>query len=105
MIVLPTDAASQKAMVGLVQRVVLARARAPHDAVVRHYLEYLGVSIRGVSSREALGRLYSSREYFRKLHHALRMHRLTSRDRSGLWLKFPEVYELVRLVEHRTSHL
>ena len=41
-IVLPTDAVSQKAMVGLGQRVVVARARAPHDAVVRHYPEYLG---------------------------------------------------------------
>ena len=38
----PTDAASQKAVVGSAHRVVLARARAPRDAAVQHYLEYLG---------------------------------------------------------------
>ena len=39
----PTDAASQEpVVVGSAQRVVVARARAPRDAVVQHYLEYLG---------------------------------------------------------------
>ena len=38
----PTDAASQKTVVGSVQRVVVARVRAPRDAVVQHCLEYLG---------------------------------------------------------------
>ena len=38
----PTDAASQKAVVGSVQRVVVARARASRDAAVQHSLEYLG---------------------------------------------------------------
>ena len=42
------------------------------------------LSIRSLSSRGTLGRSYSSRAYFRKLHHALRMHRLTSMDRSAL---------------------
>ena len=37
----PTDAASQEAVVGLAQRVVVARARAPRDAAVQHFLEYL----------------------------------------------------------------
>ena len=37
-----TDAASQKAVVGSAQRVVVARARAPRDAVVQHCPEYLG---------------------------------------------------------------
>ena len=32
------------------------------------------------------------RMYFRKLHHALRMRRLTSTDRSALWLTFPPRY-------------
>ena len=32
----PTDAASQEAVVGSTQRVVVARARAPRDAVVQH---------------------------------------------------------------------
>ena len=37
-----THAASQKAVVGSAQRLVVARARAPRDAAVRHGLEYLG---------------------------------------------------------------
>ena len=36
------DAASQELVVGSAQRVVVARARAPHDAAVHHCLEYLG---------------------------------------------------------------
>ena len=38
----PTDAASQEAVVGLAQRVVVARARALRDAAVQYCLEYLG---------------------------------------------------------------
>ena len=37
----PTVAANQEAVVGSAQRVVVARARAPHDAAVQHCLEYL----------------------------------------------------------------
>ena len=36
------DAASQEAVMGSAQRVVVARARAPRDAVVQRCLEYLG---------------------------------------------------------------
>ena len=51
------------------------------------------LSIRILSSRGALGRSYSSRVYFRKLHHALRMRRSTSMTcRSALWLTFPPRY-------------
>ena len=39
---LPTDAASQEAVVGSAQRVVVARARAPRDVAVQHCLECLG---------------------------------------------------------------
>ena len=38
----PTDAASQEAVVGSAQPVVVERARAPRDAAVQHCLEYLG---------------------------------------------------------------
>ena len=38
----PTDAASQKPVVGSAPRVVVARARALRDAAVQHCLEYLG---------------------------------------------------------------
>ena len=44
------------------------------------------LSIRILSSRRALGWSYSLRVYFRKLHHALRMRRSTSMDRSALWI-------------------
>ena len=40
----PTDASSQESVVGSAQRVVVARARAPRDVVVQHYLEYLDSS-------------------------------------------------------------
>ena len=39
-----TDAASQEPVVGSVQRVVMARVRAPRDASVQHCLEYLAES-------------------------------------------------------------
>ena len=38
----PTDAASQEAVVGSGQRVVVACARAPRDAAIQHCLEYVG---------------------------------------------------------------
>ena len=50
------------------------------------------LSIRILSSRGALGWSYSSRAYFRKLHHALRTRRSTSMDRSAFWLTFPPRY-------------
>ena len=60
------------------------------------------LSIRTLSSRGALGRSYSSRVFFRKLHHTLRMRRSTSMDSSALWLTFPPRYtnSLVLLVVH-----
>ena len=58
----PTDAASQEAVVGSAQRVVVARARAPRDAAVQHCLEYLG-SEHPDFELGALGRSYSSRVY------------------------------------------
>ena len=36
----PTDTASQEAVVGSAQRVVVARAGAPRDAALQHFLEY-----------------------------------------------------------------
>ena len=38
----PTDAASQEAVVGSAQRILVARGRAPRDAAVQHCLECLG---------------------------------------------------------------
>ena len=38
----PTDSASQEAVVGLAQRILVVRGRDPRDAAVQHCLEYLG---------------------------------------------------------------
>ena len=88
----PTNAASQEAVVGSAQRVVVAHARAPRDSVVQHCLEYLGSSILILSSRGVFGRSYSSRVYIRKLHHTLRMRRLASMDKSAILLTFHPRY-------------
>ena len=50
---------------------------------------YKALSSRILRSRGALVRSYSSRVFFQKLHHALRMRRLISMDRLALWLTFP----------------
>ena len=68
----PIDAASQEAVVGSAQRVVVARARAPRDTAVQHCLEYHGSWHPDFELEESA---QSSRVYFRKLHHALRMRR------------------------------
>ena len=39
----PTDAANQEAVVGSAKRVVVGRVRAPRDAAVHHCLEHLGL--------------------------------------------------------------
>ena len=41
-VISPTNAARQEAVVGSVQRIIVVRARAPRDAAVQHCLEYLG---------------------------------------------------------------
>ena len=80
-----TDAASQETVMGSAQRFVVVRARAPRDTALQHCLEYLAaLSIRILSSQGELGRSYSLRAYFRKLHRALRMRRLISMDKSSL---------------------
>ena len=50
------------------------------------------LSIRILSSSRALGRMYSSRVYFRELPRALRVRWSTSMNRSVLWLTAPPSY-------------
>ena len=59
-IILPTDAASQEPALGSAQRVVVAHARVPRGVAVSNCLEYLDLNIRILSSREALGRPYTT---------------------------------------------
>ena len=65
----PTHATSQEAVVGSGRRVALARALAPYSSVT----STSALSIQNLSLREVLGRSYSSRVYFRNLHHAMRL--------------------------------
>ena len=78
---LPTDEVSQGAVVGSVQRVVVARARASRDAVVRYCLENFGFEHPDFELEGSARSVVQFEAYFRKLHHALRMPRLTSMDR------------------------
>ena len=67
-VLLPTDAASQKAMMGSAQRVVVARAQARNVKKAYSIVSRSSaLSIRIPSSWVALGRPYSSRVYFRKI--------------------------------------
>ena len=88
----PTDAASQEAVVGSAQRVVMARAWALRDAAVQHCLEYLGSEHSDLDLEGGARSVVQFEGVLRKLHHALRMRRLTSMDRSALWLTFPLRY-------------
>ena len=86
------DAASQEAVVGLAQCVVVARARAPRHAALNHCLEYLGSEHPDFELEGGTWSVVQFEVYFRKLHHALRMRRSTSIDRSALWLMFSPRY-------------
>lgn len=70
---------------GFVQRIVIARVSTLCEVAVQHYLENLGFQHPDLELKGALGRSYSSRVYFRKLHQVLRMCRSASMDRSALW--------------------
>ena len=90
---IPTNATSEDGVVCSAQRVVVERARAPRDAAVQqHCLEYLGSEHPDFELEGSARSVIQSRVYFRKLHHALRMRRLTSMYRSALWLTFPSRY-------------
>ena len=97
----PTDAASQEAVVGSARHVVVARVRAPRDAAVQYCLAYVGSahqefelerSVRSVVQLEDIRSEVASCVAYVPI------------DLDGL-ASFvvdipPEVYELVRLVVH-----
>ena len=84
----PTDAASQEAVVDSAQRVVVTRARAPRDPAVQHYLEYLGSGHPDFELEGSARLVVQFEGILPELHHASRMRRLTSIDRSALSLTF-----------------
>ena len=96
----PTDEASQEAVVGSAQRVVMARAQAPRDAAVQHCLVYLGsehpdfelegsvrsvIQFEGILPEAALCVAYAPIDLDGQVSIAVDVP--------------PEVYELVRLVD------
>ena len=93
---------------GSAQRVLVAPAWAPRDVVVQHHLKFLSswhpdLELEG----SAVGRSYSSRAYFRKLHHALRnapVHLGGQLDIIVVDVP-PELCELVHLVVHLVGSL
>ena len=101
----PTYASSPEAVVGSARRyrsgTRAGSTRRSRTALPR--VPWLLAS--GFSSRGALVRLYSSRVYFQKPYHAVRLRWSTSIDRSVLWITFPQVYELVRLIVNLASYL
>ena len=97
----PADAASQEAVVGSTQRVVVARSRAPRDAAVQHCLEYLGSEH---SDSEHEGSARSVVQFEGVLPEAAPWVAYAPIDldgQVGTWVDVPpEIYELVRLVVH-----
>ena len=85
----PTDAASQEKL----DRLGAACRSGTHGLHVTHAYNIISSTSALISqilsSRGALGWSYSPIMYFRKLYHALRMHRSTSMDPSALWLTVP----------------
>ena len=100
----PTDAASQKAVVGSAQRVVKARSRAPRDAAVQHCLECLSSEH---PDFELKGSAQSVVQFEGILLEAAPCVAYAPIDLDGQVSIVvdapPEVYELVRLVVHLIS--
>ena len=97
----PTDAPSQKAVAGSVQLVVVARARAPRDAAVQPFLEYVGSEHPGF---ELEGNARSVVQFEGVLPEAAPCVAYAPIDLDGQVSIVvgvpPEVYELVRLAVH-----
>ena len=102
----PTDAASQEAVVGSAQRVFVARAGVPRDAAVQHCLEYLGSEHLDF---ELEGSAQSIVQFESVLPEAAPYVACAPVDLDGqvsIVVDVPlEVYQLVRLVVHLASCL
>ena len=98
----PTDAASQEAVVSSAKRVVVARARALRDAAAQHYLEYLDSEHLDFELNEGSARSVAQIEGVRP--EAASCVAYTPVDLCGqvgiVIGILPEVYELVYLVVH-----
>ena len=100
-VISPTAAASQEAVVGSAQRVVVARAWAPRDAAEQHCLEYLDSEFPGFELERSARSVV---QFEGILPAAAPCVAYAPIDRDGqvsiVVNVSPEVYELVRLVVH-----
>ena len=97
----PTDAASQEPVVGSVQRVVVARARAPCDTAVQHCLEYLGSKHPGFELEGSARSVVQFEGVLPEAAPCVAYAPVDLDGRVGIVVDVPpEVYKLVRLVAH-----
>ena len=97
----PIDAANQKPVAGSAQRVVVARARAPHDAAVQYCLEYLGSSHPDIELEGSARSVVQFEGVLPKAVPCVAYAPVDLDEQVGSVVDVsPEVYKLVRLVVH-----
>ena len=97
----PTDAASQEAVMGLAERVVVARARALRDAAVQHCLEYLDSSHPDLELEGSARSVVQFKGVLPEAAPCVAYAPIDLDGQVGIVVDVPpEVYELVRLVVH-----
>ena len=102
----PTDAASQETVVDSVQRVVVARARAPRHAAIQHCLEYLSSYPPGLELEGSARSVVQFEGVLPKAAPCVTHAPVDLDGQVGVVVDVPpEVYKLVRLVVHLTRCL
>ena len=97
----PTDAESQKLLVGSAQRVVVARARAPRGAAVQHCLEYLGSEHPDFELEGSARSVVQFESVLPEAAPYVAYEPVDLDEQVGIVVDVsPEVYKLVRLVVH-----
>ena len=97
----PTNAASQEAVVGSAQRVVVAHARVPRDAAMQHCLEYLGSEHPDFELKESTRSVVQLEGLRTEATPCVAYVPIALGGHPGVVVDLPpEVYELVRLVLH-----
>ena len=97
----PTDVASQEVVVGSAQRVVVACARAPRDAVVQHCLEYLGSQHPDFELERSAWSVVQFEGVLPEASPCVAVAPVDLHGQDDIAVDVPpEVYELVRLVVH-----
>ena len=100
-VLLPTDVASQKAVVGSAQRVVVACARAPRDAAAQHCLQCLGSYHPDFELEGSVRSVVLFDSVLPEAAPCVTYAPLDLDGQVGIGVDVsPEVYELVRLVVH-----